>query len=249
MRSTLLSTTALISMSASAASITGSATYLERIALPPDATFEAVVEDVSRMDAPAQVIGRVSFMPAGQVPIKFEVPYVESQVQQNHRYNVRARILQDGQLIYTTTQAHPVLTQGGGTTADMMVMKRMTPPAARSDRPLTDTQWRLVELHGGPVKKVGEQPPPSLLLQSDGQRLTGSGGCNRMTGSYQLNGQSITFGKVASTMMACVDGMEQETAFFKALDQTRAWKVQGDALELLDASATTIARFVAADPK
>ena len=118
-----------------------------------------------------------------------------------------------------------------------------------SDRPLMVTQMRLVEQHGGPVKKVGEQPPPSLLLQSDGQRLTGSGGCNRMTGSYQLNGQSITFGKVASTMMACVDGMEQEAAFFKALDQTRSWKVQGDALELLDASATTIARFVAADLK
>ena len=42
----------------SEASLTGTATYRERIALPPGAVFEATLEDVSRADAPAEVLGR-----------------------------------------------------------------------------------------------------------------------------------------------------------------------------------------------
>src|SRR3990172_1248087 len=39
-----------------ASAVTGTASYRERIALPPDAVFEATLEDVSRADAPAEVI-------------------------------------------------------------------------------------------------------------------------------------------------------------------------------------------------
>lgn len=38
--------------------INGTATYRERMALPPDAVFEATLEDVSRVDATANVLGR-----------------------------------------------------------------------------------------------------------------------------------------------------------------------------------------------
>jgi putative lipoprotein len=48
-----------------AQSIHGTATYRERIALPPTAVFEATLEDVSRTDAPADVIARARLTPAG----------------------------------------------------------------------------------------------------------------------------------------------------------------------------------------
>jgi putative lipoprotein len=51
-----------------AGTVEGAATYRERIALPPDAVFEAVLEDVSRADAPAKVLGRATINPAGQPP-------------------------------------------------------------------------------------------------------------------------------------------------------------------------------------
>jgi hypothetical protein len=41
------------------------AAYRERIALPPDAVFEAVLQDVSKADAPATVLGRAAIDPAG----------------------------------------------------------------------------------------------------------------------------------------------------------------------------------------
>ena len=37
--------------------VSGLALYRERIALPPTAIFEAILEDVSRADAPAEVLG------------------------------------------------------------------------------------------------------------------------------------------------------------------------------------------------
>ena len=38
-----------------AGTLEGTAAYRERIALPPDAVFEAVLQDISRADAPAVV--------------------------------------------------------------------------------------------------------------------------------------------------------------------------------------------------
>lgn len=60
---------------AHAESVRGSAAYRERIALPPDAVFEATIEDASRADAPSVVIGQVRVDPAGQLPIRFEIAY------------------------------------------------------------------------------------------------------------------------------------------------------------------------------
>jgi len=51
-----------------AGTLQGTALYRERIALPPDAVFEAVLEDVSRADASALVLGRARLDPAGNPP-------------------------------------------------------------------------------------------------------------------------------------------------------------------------------------
>ena len=231
-----------------AGTIAGSATYRERIALPPDAAFEATVEDVSRADAPAIVIGRIEQVPAGQVPIRFEVSYDESAVKPGHRYSIRARITRRGRLLYTTTQSYPVLVPEAGHSVEL-IMQRVPPSQPpKPDRALTNTYWKLTELNGAPVKVLPEQREPHLILQTEQKRLSGSGGCNRLMGAYTLDGASLSFGKVASTMMACVDGMEQEQAFFAALEAVRSWVIQGDQLELLgEDGERVVARFVAVD--
>jgi putative lipoprotein len=53
--------------------VTGTATYRERIAPPPDAIFEATLEDVSRADTPADVIGRTRLEKPGQPPFQFSI--------------------------------------------------------------------------------------------------------------------------------------------------------------------------------
>ena len=57
-----------------APSVSGTATYRERIALPADAVFEAFLEEVPRADAPAAVVASVR-VPSAKVPIAFTIAY------------------------------------------------------------------------------------------------------------------------------------------------------------------------------
>lgn len=112
---------------------------------------------------------------------------------------------------------------------------------------LVNMYWKLTALNGKPVLAAANQREPSLILQSAGmhQRATGSGGCNRFTGSYELNGNSLRFGVLAGSMMACVAGMDTEREYLETLPQVRTWKVLGQHLELFDAAGTMLARFEA----
>lgn len=105
---------ALAAGPAAAGTITGTAAYRERIALPPDAVFEAILEDVSRADAAAVVLGEARIQPAGQVPIPFAIAFDDALIDQRMSYNVRGRVTVGDALWFTTTEAHPVLTRGGG---------------------------------------------------------------------------------------------------------------------------------------
>jgi putative lipoprotein len=75
------------------ATLAGTVVYRERIALPPKATVEVVLEDVSIADRPAVEVARAAVMPSGQVPIPFELTYAPERIEANHRYGVRAAIL------------------------------------------------------------------------------------------------------------------------------------------------------------
>ncbi|HJM75991.1 MAG TPA: YbaY family lipoprotein [Dehalococcoidia bacterium] len=53
-----------------ASSVTGTVTYLEKIALTPDAVVEVKLVDVSRADAPSVTIGEQVIKSSGQMPIE-----------------------------------------------------------------------------------------------------------------------------------------------------------------------------------
>ena len=78
--------------------LTGTVTYRERIALPPDSRLIVEISDVSLMDAPSVTIAQNQISTAGQqVPISFTVSYDRARIQPGRRYSVSARIL-DGRL-------------------------------------------------------------------------------------------------------------------------------------------------------
>ena len=97
---------------AQAGSLSGTAAYRERIALPPDAVFEAVLIDAAIADAPARELGRVRLQPAGQPPFRFMIPYRDSDVTPAGRYTVRATVRQGERLLFTTDTFTPVLRGG-----------------------------------------------------------------------------------------------------------------------------------------
>ena len=318
--------------------VQGTAAYRERIALPPDAVFEATLEDHSRADAPADVLGRVRVESPGQVPIRFEIPYDPSRIQERYAYSVRGRITVGGELWFTTDRVYPVLTRGNSDRVDLMLRRVSASPAAgkvgspaglgelpasfegdlpaadgpgiryrldlypdqafalrttylgRKDdsrlddignwkvsadggtltllggcealvmfaikddrtlrkldlagreiesrhnydltrrepfdpieprRPLPEatlenTYWKLTRL-GGKLAEIGAGGRDvSMTLVGEGRRVQGFGGCNQFAGGYELDGKRLKFKLMASTMMACMEGMEQEAAFLQS---------------------------------
>jgi uncharacterized lipoprotein YbaY/heat shock protein HslJ len=434
--------------------VRGTAFYRERMALPPGAVFEAVIVDVSRADAPADVLGRVRLESPGQVPIRFEIRYNPARVDETHLYGVRASITVGGRLWFTTDRAYPVLTGGHSANVNLLLIRASVAPPADATQtaaglgtlpasfegdlpaadgpgiryhldlfpdgafvlrrdylgrqkeaqvdeigtwavsadgrwltlqgereplvqfPIQDTKtlrlldregrriesrfnydltrlesfapieprlllrgmyrymadagtfqecltgWQLpvapegdnaalesaytkarhepgesllVAVQGriancprpdgagvqralvperfikvwpgetcGPrhsqaalentywkLTRLGSQPAELgaggrdvfLTLVPEGRRIRGFSGCNQFLGGYQLDGQRLTFRQMARTQMACVEGMEQEDTFLKALEATASWEIRGEHLELYNAQGVMLLRF------
>jgi len=108
---------------ASKARITGFATYRERIALSPDAVFEATLEEASRTDGHAEIIKKVRRRSPGQVPIAFEIAYDPRRIDARRTYVLRASIYEDGRLRFTSDHASPVLTHGNGRKVSVLMRR------------------------------------------------------------------------------------------------------------------------------
>jgi uncharacterized lipoprotein YbaY/heat shock protein HslJ len=116
-------------MGLSAETVSGTAFYRERIAAPPDARFVAVLEDVSRADAAAEVIGRVEIENAGNPPYAFRIDYEPDAINPAFTYAVRASLFDaDGTLLFATDMFHPVITRGAPTEVEIMMVS-VAPPA------------------------------------------------------------------------------------------------------------------------
>jgi copper homeostasis protein (lipoprotein) len=113
--------------------------------------------------------------------------------------------------------------------------------------PLEKTEWRLIRLGRATVKADDLHLAPQIVLDPESHRASGSGGCNRIMGGYELKGDTLTFARMASTMMACPDGMETEQKFLRALGQVKRWKIAERQLELKDGSGKVVATFEVAD--
>ena len=110
---------------------------------------------------------------------------------------VRARILLDGKLLFTTDTATPVITSGNPTDVSL-VMRRAGPGQTGASnpsgkRPLEGTYWKATELEGKPTPAQDVKREAQLQFQA-GNRVSGSDGCIRITGSYELKREVVRFG-------------------------------------------------------
>jgi copper homeostasis protein (lipoprotein) len=115
--------------------------------------------------------------------------------------------------------------------------------------PLETTSWTLTRLGGTAVVAKDPEREPGLTFDAAATRVSGFGGCNRFTGGYARSGDDgLTFGPSAGTMMACVDGMDKESAFLKTMSQVRTYNILGTFLAMYDEAGTLLARFEARGP-
>ena len=109
---------------------------------------------------------------------------------------------------------------------------------------LVNTHWKLILLNDTEITVVDNQTEPHIVLNTE-NRLSGSDGCNRLMGSYVLDGEKLTLGEMAGTRMACAGGAAQAQAFNEALTKVAIHTVHSDQLELRDATGLVLARFKA----
>jgi heat shock protein HslJ len=102
---------------------------------------------------------------------------------------------------------------------------------------LENTYWKLTRLRDSAISTSAKNEP-HLILDSETRQVSGSSGCNRLVGSYTLDGDRLTFTHTAGTMMACLDGMDTEKALLQALQQVSSWKIRVQHLSCLIPTAS-----------
>ena len=94
-------------------------------------------------------------------------------------------------------------------------------------------RWKLIQLQG----KMQEQSPVWLEFDTVALRFSGNGGCNKIAGAYSVKDTAISFQKVMSTRMACIDpaANERETLVLKLLtDHTYMFDVADQTLQFYE---------------
>jgi uncharacterized lipoprotein YbaY len=78
-----------------------------------------------------------------------------------------------------------------------------------------------------------------ITLQFENFQASGSAGCNQYNTSYERRATDLNFGLVTSTAMECElpeGNMVQESAYFNALEQVVAYRIENQQLKMLDRS-------------
>ena len=120
-----------------------------------------------------------------------------------------------------------------------------TPAAASA---IEGPVWRLTRLRGLDEKALAALPDGATVRFVQGQ-VQGFGGCNRLAGSYTIDGDRLTVGPLAGTMMACPEpAMAVESAFSKALTGTLHFRIDDGNLMLTPESGSEPALVFAAAP-
>ena len=211
--------------------VSGSVNYRERIALPGDATLTVELLDISKAGAKTERLARLSLPSGGrQLPLAFELPYYQADIQPNHRYGVRAMLTSSGgELLFTTAQHAAVLTRGAG----KQVQLELQQVQAKSDTALENTYWKLVAIGDRPAQ-VQPNEREAYLLLLDG-RVSGSSGCNKLMGGYTRAPNELHVGPLNSTRVTCLPGMmDQEASLIAVFARATRYRITGDMLDLME---------------
>lgn len=219
--------------------MSGEVLYRERMALPENAVVSVQLADVSRMDAPAIVIGEQEISPAGQVPVKFEIRFDDSKITKGMTYALQARITVDDELWFINDTHHEV--DPLASEARTILVKRVA--QERTDA-LRGVEWTLASIEG-----FGDLPDSSATFSiDDEERAGGRGPCNGYFGMAKIDGDAISLSQIGATQMACEPArMKAERAYFDALGKVKAYAVVDDRLFLNDGEGKEVLRFKKGD--
>jgi putative lipoprotein len=93
--------------------VSGEVTKRDRSGLPENAVVTVELRDVSLADALAKALSTdIIELKGSQLPVAYELAYDADEIDERHTYTVFSRIEADGNLLYITETAYPVITNG-----------------------------------------------------------------------------------------------------------------------------------------
>ena len=112
-----------------------------------------------------------------------------------------------------------------------------------ADTTLEGSTWSVTAINNGTggVQSVITGTDPWLSFGAV-RALTGSGGCNELSGLYDADGDTLAVERIAATKMLCgsPDGvMGQEIQMSDALSNSSTYSILGDTLNIRDAEGAT----------
>jgi putative lipoprotein len=182
--------------------LVGEAFYRERKLLPPGAELHVTLEDVSKMDVASTIIATSTQSLTGAPPYTFSLDYSAADIDPRMQYSIRAKIMHDGALLFTSTERLDPFKNPGDTITIKLSMvgsdaaQQQAAPSRDADTglavvsvnplaELTNTYWKLLSLNEADIVMAEEQTREAFLqLRDDTKSVKGFAGCNAFTGSY-----------------------------------------------------------------
>jgi heat shock protein HslJ len=154
-----------------------------------------------------------------------------------------ARVLELLPLAAGYTVAGDTLKLSDQSGREIMTLNRAARPG---DAPLVGTVWRLAGFSDNATARSALAGSNATVVFGDDGRVTGTTGCNDLSGPYMTNDARISIGPLVVTERACLtpDLMRQERELLEGLETAATYDIEGDRLTMVDASATQMVEFV-----
>lgn len=145
---------------ADSATVTGSVSYRERIALPPNTVVHVLLRDLSQTEAPDVAVAEQTIRPEGrQVPIPFALSYDPAAIDPLSRYVVSAEIRDgDGTPLWATPTKSEVITHGAPTEGVEVIVRRVSGGSESSGGQPLRSVWEDAGDRGVTFRAVGNEP-------------------------------------------------------------------------------------------
>jgi heat shock protein HslJ len=118
-------------------------------------------------------------------------------------------------------------------------------PSVVSEPTLENTTWQLTGLTDGKLNPLLAVHLVTATFDPVEGRISGTGGCNRYFGEYQIDGGKLSIpGPLGSTRMMCPEPqMQVETAYLTALEQVVHYELKCGTLSMFDAQGEAILTY------
>ncbi|OKH19742.1 YbaY family lipoprotein [[Limnothrix rosea] IAM M-220] len=224
--------------------VTGTISYLPRIALPPNAVVEAILVEASTK----KVLSSQQIAANGrQIPFPFTLPYDPGQINQRSSYTVQSRITVEGETQFVTRDQFSVITNNNPSTVAVRVEQ---PAPMKANNATTDaamlknTVWQLEQImyRDGQQLEANNLGDYTVQFMDDGQ-LAIRADCNRALGRFTEAGDDGLSINLGPTTLAACPPESIGSEYLRALQDSSAYFFQDGKLFIALKSGAGMMQF------